>query len=99
MLKTKYDFDNYDDFCQYAKTGEFLFAYSWEGKSRGGIIQEMALPDFEIEFLDVALKELKMEKNVDYSGMALDRRIMRKYDESIDDDFDEYDVVYIERDE
>lgn len=97
MVKTKHDFDNYDDFRKYSKTSDFLLAYSWEGKSRETIIEEMALPNFEIEFLDEALAELERQGNQDYSGMTLDCMIMRKFDDSIVlDDFDPAVAEYVE---
>lgn len=96
MLKTRADFNSEDEYMTYTKTSEFLLAYSWEGKDKETIIREMALPDFEQEYLDKALEHLSKEK--DYTGMALDRLIYLLMDlDEPEDDFDPDNVVFIER--
>jgi len=76
------------------KSAEFLFNYSWKGKSREQIIKEMDLADYEQEYLDTAMRGLAEEGN--YSGFDLDRRILLLIDmNEDDDDFDPNDAVYI----
>ena len=56
----------------------------------------MALPDFEQEYLDEAMEFLN--KGEDFSGMTLDRYILRRLDEDEEtDDFDEDEVVFLKR--
>ncbi|WP_434180336.1 hypothetical protein [Bacillus thuringiensis] len=76
------------------KSIEFLSDYSWKGKDREQIIQEMGLEDYEQKYLDQAMQELVAEGK--YTGYHLDRRILLLIDMHEDeDDFDEDDVVYI----
>ncbi|MDA2067943.1 hypothetical protein [Bacillus cereus] len=78
------------------KSIDFLLNYSWKGKDREQIIEEMELEDYEQKYLDQAMKELAIEG--EYSGYHLDRRILLLIDIHEDeDDFDEDDVVYIKR--
>ncbi|WP_255300725.1 hypothetical protein [Bacillus cereus] len=37
------------------KSAEFLLNYSWEGKTKGQIILEMELPDYEQGYLEDAM--------------------------------------------
>ncbi|MEF7637798.1 hypothetical protein [Bacillus thuringiensis] len=76
------------------KSIDFLSDYSWKGKDREQIIQEMELEDYEQKYLDLAMQELVAEGK--YTGYHLDRRILLLIDmHEDDDDFDEDDVVYI----
>lgn len=76
------------------KSIDFLSDYSWKGKDREQIIQEMELEDYEQKYLDQAIQELVAEGK--YTGYHLDRRILLLIDMHEDeDDFDEDDVVYI----
>lgn len=78
----------------YKKSADFLFNYSWKGKARKQIIEEMELKDYEQEYLEKAMKELEIEQL--YTGFDLDRRILVLIDmDEEDDDFDEDDVIYI----
>ncbi|WP_176545977.1 hypothetical protein [Bacillus thuringiensis] len=77
----------------YIKSVEFLCNYCWKGKTREQIIQEMELVDYEIEYLDQAMEELKKENL--YNGWDLDRRILFLIDMEEEDDFDENDVLYM----
>ncbi|WP_193217122.1 MULTISPECIES: hypothetical protein [Bacillus cereus group] len=77
----------------YIKSVEFLYNYCWKGKTREQIIQEMELVDYEIEYLDQAMEELKKENL--YNGWDLDRRILFLIDMEEEDDFDENDVLYM----
>ncbi|MES1051408.1 hypothetical protein FOA24_19170 [Bacillus thuringiensis] len=76
------------------KSAEFLFKYSWKGKSREQIIEEMELADYEQKYLGAAMKEL--EKEGMYTGFDLGRRILLLIDINEDgDEFDPDDAVYI----
>lgn len=98
MVKKRTDFSSEDEYRKYTKTSDFLLAYSWEGKSKKEIINEMALPDFEQEYLDEAMDFLKKKK--DFSGMSLDRYILQRLDEDEEpDEFNPDDVIFIEREE
>jgi len=97
-LKNRSDFSDEKEYMKYTKTSDFLLAYSWEGKSKETIIEEMALPDFEQEYLDEAMQHLKNQNN--FSGMALDRFILKRLDEDeTPDEFDSNDIIFIEREE
>jgi len=97
-LKNRSDFSTEKEYMAYTKTSEFLLAYSWKGKSKETIINEMALPDFEQNYLDEAIKHLT-NKN-DFSGMSLDRFILRRLDEDeTPDEFNPNDIIFIEREE
>jgi len=80
QLKKKSDFENLEEYMAYTKTSEFLQQYSWKGKTKETIIQEMALPDFEQDFLDEALEVLSEQHK--FSGMELDQFILQRLDES-----------------
>lgn len=97
MLKKSIDFSSIEEYMTYTKSTEFLLQYSWEDKSHEEIIKDMALPDFEQVFLLEAIEVLK-EGN-DFSGMVLDRYILRKLDEQDEDEFNSNDVIFIERDD
>ncbi len=77
------------------KSSAFLSNYSWKGRDRKQIIEEMELEDYEQKYLDQAMKELIQEEK--YSGFELDRRIMLLFEmnEEEDDGFDENDAEYM----
>lgn len=81
----------------FSKSADFLLSYNWKNKDKEQIIKDMALPDYEKKYLDEAMR-VNAEKN-DYSGMGLDRYILRKLDEEEDDDFNEEEVIFIKRDD
>lgn len=97
MLKKPSDFSSRREYMSYTKTSDFLLNYSWENKSIETIIFEMALPEFEQIYLGEALDELKGGN--DFTGMTLDRFILRKLDEEEKDDFDVEGIVFLERDD
>ncbi|MBO3796470.1 hypothetical protein ACTOS9_21785 (plasmid) [Bacillus subtilis] len=97
MVLKRNDFQTEKEYKKYTKTSEFLLNYSWEGKSEKEVIHEMALPLEEQVYLSEAMEQLKKEN--DFSGMSLDRYILKKLDESEQDSFDMDDVIFIERDE
>lgn len=97
-LKTRKDFATESEYLDYTKSMEFLFGYSWENKSKSEIIYDMALEDYEIEYLERAMEDLK--KKNDFSGMALDRYILKLIDmNEKEDDFNEEDVIFLEEEE
>ncbi|WP_099303266.1 hypothetical protein [Bacillus sp. Marseille-P3800] len=69
--------------------------YNWKNKNKEQIIREMALPDYDQKYLDEAIR-FNAEKN-DYSGMSLDRYILRKLDEEEEDDFNEDEAIFIKQ--
>lgn len=79
----------------YTKSSKFLLDYSWKGKDREQIIQEMALPEYEQKYLDEAIKVLSSKNK--FTGMDLDRYILSKLDDDEDDvgEIDDDDIVYI----
>lgn len=62
----------------YTKSADFLLNYSWEGKSKEQIIQEMDLPDYEQEYVDAAMQELAPQGK--FTGMDLDCFILYQLD-------------------
>lgn len=74
LLKTREDFKSEDEYRKYTKTSDFLEEYSWKGKAREQIIQEMALPDYEQELLEEAMGYCGAKG--EYSGIELDRHIL-----------------------
>ena len=96
LLKTREDFRNEDEYKAYTKTSDFLLLYSWKGKTKEQIIYEMALPEYEQEYLEEAMQSLA--KRNEFSGMELDRLILHLIDlDAPVDEFDPDEVVFIER--
>lgn len=83
----------------YTKSAEFLVAYNWKGKSKDQIIQEMALPDYEQEYLDDAIKELTPKEK--FTGMDLDEYFVLRMamDEEDIGEIDDDDTIYRKRGE
>lgn len=78
----------------YSKSAEFLFNYSWKGKTKEQIIEKMKLVDYESNYLEQAMNELEKERA--FTGFDLTRRIYLLMDlNEKDDGFDENDVEYI----
>lgn len=75
----------------WSKSADFLCNYSWEGKTKEQIIEEMVLPEYEIEYLDDAVKELAPQGK--FTGMDLDHYILMRLDME-EEPFDEDDVLY-----
>ncbi|MFS0615310.1 hypothetical protein [Lederbergia ruris] len=97
-LKSRSDFSTEREYMSYTKTSDFLLNYSWKGKSKETIINEMALPDFEQVYLDEAIEYLTNQN--DFSGMSLDRFILKRLDEDEEaDEFNPNDIIFIEREE
>lgn len=97
-LKSRSDFSTEREYMSYTKTSDFLLNYSWKGKSKETIINEMALPDFEQVYLDEAIKYLTNQN--DFSGISLDRFILKRLDEEEEaDEFNPNDIIFIEREE
>ncbi len=97
-LKNRSDFSTEKEYMAYTKTSDFLTNYSWKGKAKETIINEMALPEFEQVYLDEAMEYLGKENN--FSGMALDRFILKRLDEDeTPDEFNPDDIIFIEREE
>lgn len=86
---------NENDPLAYTKSPEFLLSYSWKGKSKEQIVKEMALPDYEERYLDDAMRELALQEK--FSGMDLDEYFTLRIAMDEEDDFNEDDVVYLER--
>ncbi|MEV2910491.1 hypothetical protein ABNF65_18200 [Paenibacillus larvae] len=83
----------------YTKSAEFLVSYNWKGKCKDQIIQEMALPDYEQEYLDDAMKELAPKEK--FTGMDLDEYFVLRMAMDEDDigDIDDDDTIYRKRGE
>ena len=98
QIKTRKDFSTESEYLKYTKTMDFLFNYCWENKSKSQIIYDMGLEDYEIEHLEKAMAYLKTKK--DFSGMALDRYILKLIDmDEKEDDFNENDVIFLDEEE
>ncbi|WP_121639540.1 hypothetical protein [Virgibacillus sp. Bac330] len=96
MLKTRNDFNTEQEYRAYTKTSDFLLNYSWKGKTKEQVIYEMALPDYEQDYLEEAME--KLTKKDEFSGMALDNFILRRLDEDEEEEeFDPDEVLYIKR--
>lgn len=80
-----------------SKTAEFLLSYSWKGKSKEQIIQEMFLPDYEQIYVEAGMKELSLQGK--FTGMDLDRFIVHQLDMEDEDigPIHDPDIVYLER--
>lgn len=89
---------------KYAQSEDFLFNYSWEGKSKKQIIKDMALSKSEQSVLDAAIHELERynenyKLNKPKNGYELDKLITQKLEETEDDDWNEEEVEFIKRSE
>lgn len=80
----------------YSKSAKFLLSYSWEGKSKEQIIEEMTLPDYEQDYLEDAMKELA--KQGKFTGMDLDEYFVLRMamDEEDVGPLDDADIIYFD---
>lgn len=88
-------FDMENNKIENKKSSAFLSNYSWKGKDRKQIIEEMDFEDYEQKYLDQAMKELIQEEK--YNGFELDKRVMLLFEMNEEDDggFDENDAEYM----
>ena len=79
----------------HSKSGEFLCSYSWKGKSKEQIIDEMELPDYEQKYLEDAMRELAPQGK--FIGMDLDEYFVLRMamDEEDVGPLDDEDIVYM----
>jgi hypothetical protein len=79
----------------HSKSAEFLCSYSWKGKSKEQIIDEMKLPDYERKYLEDAMHELAPQGK--FTGMDLDEYFVLRMamDEEDVDPLDDEDIVYM----
>ncbi|MTT30936.1 hypothetical protein GMB86_02765 [Terrilactibacillus sp. BCM23-1] len=85
-MKTRKDFPSEDDYKKYVQSSEFLFNYSWEGKSKEQIILDMALSEMEQSVLDHALETFErynteFNRNLPKIAYELDKLITQKLEE------------------
>lgn len=83
------------DSLAYTKSSQFLLNYSWKGKSKEQIIQEMALPDYEQVYLNEAMEELAQQNK--FTGMDLDQYILCRLDQEDEDigPLHDEDIIYL----
>lgn len=79
----------------WSKSAEFLCDYSWEGKAKKQIIDEMKLPEYEQKYLEDAMQELAPQGK--FTGMDLDEYFVLRMamDEEDVGPLDDEDIVYM----
>ncbi|WP_242230084.1 hypothetical protein [Bacillus cereus group sp. BfR-BA-01329] len=80
---------------EHKKSASFLLAYSWEGKSKEQIIEEMELNEIEQKYVEDAMKELAPKGK--YTGMDMDAYIVMRLAMDEDDvgPLDDDDIIYL----
>lgn len=85
---------NNDNHVAYTKSANFLLNYSWKGKTKEQIIEEMKLLSYEQAYLDDAMKELAPQGK--YAGMDLDEYFVLRMAMNEEDvePFDDDDIIF-----